>query len=81
MVPSVQKKTGPVAGDVKEEDGSSDEPQAKRKRTAPNKEASSTKGKVAKKESKQTIKAEDEEDEGKEKESSSTRRRSTRNRK
>jgi formamidopyrimidine-DNA glycosylase len=81
VVPSVQKKTGPVAGDVKEEDGSSDEPEAKRKRTAPKKEAPSTKAKVAKKEGKQRIKAEDDEDEGKEKGSSSTRRRSTRNRK
>ncbi|CEN59728.1 Putative Function: MutM protein removes the oxidatively damaged DNA base product [Aspergillus calidoustus] len=69
VVPSVQKKTGPVAGDVKDEEASSDEREVKRKRTAPKKDEPSTKKPSSKRQSKQTAKTEDEqtvkaEDEG-----------------
>ncbi|KAL4943368.1 hypothetical protein BDV06DRAFT_139554 [Aspergillus oleicola] len=77
VVPSVQKKTGPVAGDVKEEDGSSDEREVKRKKTTPKKETTSTKKAAPKKQGKQTVKAEAE-DEGEDKNASTTKRRSTR---
>ncbi|KAL4913406.1 DNA glycosylase/AP lyase [Aspergillus aurantiobrunneus] len=77
VVPSVQKKTGPVAGDVKDEDESSEEREVKRKRTAPKKEATSTKKTGPKKQTKQTVKAEDE-GEDEEKGASQSRRRSTR---
>ncbi|KAL4778025.1 DNA glycosylase/AP lyase [Aspergillus varians] len=80
VVPSVQKKTGAVAGDVKDEDESSDEREVKRKRIAPKKEEASTKKAAPKKQGKQTVKAEDE-DENEEKGGSQTRRRSTRLRK
>ncbi|KAL5340835.1 Formamidopyrimidine-DNA glycosylase N-terminal domain-containing protein [Aspergillus crustosus] len=77
VVPSVQKKTGPVAGDVKDEDESSSEREGKRKKTAPKKETANKKTKV-KQESKQSVKTEDETaDKG----GSQTRRRSTRLRK
>jgi formamidopyrimidine-DNA glycosylase len=73
VVPSVQKKTGPVAGDVKEDESSS-ERQVKRKKTAPKKEAPNQKTGL-KQQSKQNVKAEDED---KDKGVSQTRRRSTR---
>ncbi|KAL3464713.1 DNA glycosylase/AP lyase [Aspergillus heterothallicus] len=84
VVPSVQKKTGPVAGDVKDEEESSDEREVKRKRTAPKKEEQSAKKTSSKRQSKRTVKSEEEqtvkvedEDEG----GKSGRRRSTRLRK
>lgn len=76
VVPSVQKKTGPVAGDVKE-DETSDDRETKRKKTAPKKESASTKKTETKKQSKEAIEDEDED----EKEAPQTRRRSTRTRK
>jgi formamidopyrimidine-DNA glycosylase len=84
VVPSVQKKTGPVAGDVKDEEASSDEREVKRKRTAPKKDEPSTKKPSSKRQRKQTVKTEDEqtvkaEDEGEAE--NSGRRRSTRLRK
>ncbi|KAL4989114.1 DNA glycosylase/AP lyase [Aspergillus falconensis] len=80
VVPSVQKKTGPVAGDVKEEDGSSDEREIKRKRTTSKKETPNTSKADSKKESKQTVKVADE-DAGEDKETLQTKRRSARLRK
>ncbi|KAL4811249.1 Formamidopyrimidine-DNA glycosylase N-terminal domain-containing protein [Aspergillus unguis] len=75
VVPSVQKKTGPVAGDVKEE-SSSDERETKRKKTAPKKDISDKS--TANKQTKE-VKAEEDEDE--DKEASQPKRRSTRTRK
>ncbi|KAL4814847.1 DNA glycosylase/AP lyase [Aspergillus spinulosporus] len=80
VVPSVQKKTGPVAGDVKQEDESSYEREIKRKRTTTKKETPNTDKIESKKENKQTVKLEDE-DAGKDKEAHQTKRRSTRPRK
>ncbi|KAL6236192.1 hypothetical protein BDW75DRAFT_116306 [Aspergillus navahoensis] len=80
VVPSVQKKTGPVAGDVKEEGGSSDEREVKRKRTTTKKETPNTNKTDSKRESKQTVKVENE-DAGEDKETRQTKRRSTRHRK
>ncbi|KAL5000541.1 DNA glycosylase/AP lyase [Aspergillus recurvatus] len=80
VVPSVQKKTGPVAGDVKEENGSSDEREAKRKRTTTKKETPNTNKTNSKKESEQTVEVEDE-NTGEHKETRQTKRRSTRLRK
>ena len=80
VVPSVQKKTGPVAGDVKQEDESSDERQTKRKRTTTKKDTSKTDKIDSRKESKQSVKLEDE-DAGEDKDTRQTNRRSTRLRK
>ncbi|KAL4933889.1 putative formamidopyrimidine-DNA glycosylase [Aspergillus undulatus] len=79
VVPSVQKKTGPVAGDVKEE-GSSDERGTKRKKTTPKKETPSMKKTASTKTSKHIVKTEAE-DEDEEKDAPQTKRRSTRLRK
>ncbi|KAL4756702.1 putative formamidopyrimidine-DNA glycosylase [Aspergillus foveolatus] len=80
VVPSVQKKTGPVAGDVKQEDESSDERETKRKRTTTKKDTPNTDKLDSKKESKQSVKLEGE-GAGEDKETRQTKRRSTRLRK
>ncbi|KAL2860736.1 putative formamidopyrimidine-DNA glycosylase [Aspergillus lucknowensis] len=69
VVPGVQKKTGPVAGDIKDEEESSSEREVKRKRAvpkkgtpkqeAPKKQEPGTGERGAKRQSKQAVKTED----------------------